>query len=103
VFKDRGAIERADFEGPSASCSTRGQRALDQNPADTIVQLSTTMLTGFSIQLIDAGQPSDPMEGVGINDASVSRENVLLFQEGVLLLEGVDYAFSYLRRITSSS
>ena len=97
VFKDRGAIERADFEGPSAILlDPRDNGPLDQEPADTIVQLLTTMLTGFSIQLIDAGQPSDPMEGVGINDASVSRDNVLLFQDGVLLQEGVDYAFSYL-------
>jgi hypothetical protein len=98
-FFDRGALDRVDFVGPSLILlNPRDNDALgvDKDPAPTIVELDVrTILTNFSLQFIDGIAPNDPSDGTGVDDRTVSRDNVSVFFTGQLLTEGVDYIFSY--------
>lgn len=94
VFKDRGAEDRADEVGPRAVLVS--PRAADIGL--TGGQVSTalgTIFDSFDIQLIDGIAPADPSPGVGIDDDSVSNNTILVTQNGVALVEGVDYRFGY--------
>lgn len=98
-FLDRGAIDRADFAGPIARLITpQDNDALgqDQEPAETVVRLpANAVLTRFEIQLIDGVEPFDPAGGTGPDDASVISSNVVVQRGGQILVDGVDYRFSY--------
>ena len=62
-------------------------------------------MTEIRVQLRDTGDASDPFSGVGIDDNTVvvaaipgvrsAGANVLLFENGRLLSEGIDYTFAY--------
>ncbi|MCO6456859.1 MAG: DVUA0089 family protein [Pirellulaceae bacterium] len=97
VFKDRGAIDRSDFTGPTTiMIYPRDNDAAgnDQNPLETFVEINA-ILNRFSIQLIDGLAPNDPANGSGINDDSVSGSKVTVYRDGVKLTEGVEYRFAY--------
>lgn len=108
VFKDRGAVDLADFVGPIAVAATpedNDAEQIDQDPAVSFLQLSDGSYSEFRIQLIDTGDASDPFPGSGINDDTVvgpdidglRREGaaVTVFENGRLLEEGIDYTFRY--------
>jgi hypothetical protein len=91
VYKDRGAIDRVDFIGPTASLST----PLDNGPSDldaTDYQaLVSAPLTVISIQLSDSGSGVDPGTVVTGN-VVLTRTNA---QGTTTLVDGTDYFFTY--------
>ncbi|MGV6814647.1 MAG: hypothetical protein ACWA5W_06515, partial [Phycisphaerales bacterium] len=96
AFIDRGAFERADFVDPSA----RLVNPLDGGPddadaAEDTVQVFNQVLTSFEIELTDRPSPADPLFGSGIDDSTVTAAAVTLLRDGVELVEGEDYSFSY--------
>ena len=98
VFKDRGAIDRSDFAGPTAMLINprdNDAQGVDADPRDTFVEVRDTTLFFFSIQLIDGVPPSDESYGSGPDRSTVLPEAVTVSRDGELLQEGVDYRFSY--------
>jgi hypothetical protein len=98
VFKDRGALDRADFAGPTAVLiSPRDNDALgfDSDDRATYVNLTNQVVRNFSIQLLDGIEPNDSQNGTGASDASVRSDRVTVFRDGEKLVAGVDYKFSY--------
>ena len=98
VFKDRGAIDRSDFSGPSAIIvNPRDNDVLgkDQDGRDTYVELKKETLFNFSIQLIDGVPPSNDSYGSGPDRNTVLPQTVIVTRDGVPLQEGGDYRFSY--------
>lgn len=98
-FKDRGALDRADFIGPSAILidpQDNDVNGIDQEPATTIVRLDdTAILTNFVIQLVDGFNPTNPLEGTGIDNFTVSADKVEVTKNGVEQTLGVDYTLAY--------
>jgi len=89
VFKDRGAIERADLTGPQASLlSPVDNNIQDQDPRVNIVHPVGELLSEFQIQLNDG-------VGSGIDNSTVTPDRVTVRRNGVLLTQGVDYSFVY--------
>ena len=105
VFKDRGAVDLADFTGPVAvfGFPLDGDADLiDLDPNKSYIALEEGNYRDFKLQLLDTGDDSDPFIGSGINHATVLSSNsqqpganVALFENSTLLVEGVDYAFDY--------
>ncbi|MEX2558820.1 MAG: Ig-like domain-containing protein [Pirellulales bacterium] len=89
VFKDRGAIERADFTGPVAVLlDPIDNDVLDQNLEVNLVHRVGQAVSFFAVQLVD------PL-GSSIDDATVVGDRFTLRRNGVLLQRGLDYIFSY--------
>ena len=108
VFNDRGASELADFIGPVAIAEfprDNDANGLDSDPSISVINLTSGVFEEFRIQLRDTGDASDPFAGIGIDDSTVvvpeipgvrpSGANVTVFENEQLLIEGVDYTFSY--------
>lgn len=108
VFKDRGAVDRADFVGPTASLETPQDNdfaASDSDPAISFVNRQSGVFTEFRILVQDLGDDSDPFVGSGIDDTTVvvppipglrsPGANITLFENERMLIEGIDYSFSY--------
>ncbi len=98
VFKDRGAQDRADFNGPTVLLVNPVDNdvdGLDGNPAEAVVELTNFTAKSFDIQLLDGLEPGDPNRGSNINDDTVTSASVLLYQDGRPLVEGVNYRFGY--------
>ena len=93
TYKDRGAIDRVDFEGPTAALADpvdNDDAGIDRNPAPnevTIAMVGATAFPQFAIQLDDAG--------AGIADDTVTADTVQVLQDGTVLTSGRDYFFSY--------
>jgi hypothetical protein len=98
IFKDRGAVERADFSRPTAAVFVTDtadadivdndslHRDRNGNPFDMAIR--NTDLTRFVIQLADVG--------VQIDDATAKlTSQYTLTEDGVTLVDGVDYTFAY--------
>ena len=101
-FKDRGAIDRVDFNGPNSILVNpidNDSEGLDLDPLPTVVVLKSQILKDFTIRLIDRFDPDGPAEGSDIDDTSVDtskvRVEVLTSSGTQLLVEGIDYTFSY--------
>ena len=94
VFKDRGAEDRADEVGPRATLVNPRASDLGLN-AGQVATAVGTIFDSFDIQLIDGIGPADPTAGVGVDDATVTPNSLLLTKDGVPLIEGVDYRFGY--------
>jgi hypothetical protein len=93
VFKDRGAQDRADFAGPSSILANPQDNAPnDLDLSATRVNLLRASLDHFAIQLSDR---EGALIGIGIDDATVTKNTVRIFQDGRLLDESRDYLFSY--------
>ena len=101
VFKDRGALDRADFVGPSASTVVpvdNDAGGNDRDGAVSFIQLTSGTYPEFRIQLKDGVDSSDPFQGIGIDDSSVvgpvvaglrlSGAAITVFEDGKLLQEG---------------
>lgn len=94
VFKDRGAEDRGDNSGPRVVLTT--PRAAAETGTDAgVVRVANESAEFFEVQLVDGIAPSDPVPGVGIDDRSVTGNSLLLLENGVPLVEGVDYRFGY--------
>ncbi|HUE72938.1 MAG TPA: GEVED domain-containing protein [Pirellulaceae bacterium] len=91
IFKDRGAIERADFVGPIALLKVPADNdpaGLDEDPRETFVIFDSQLLDRFVVKFLDTG-------GVGIDDLLVTGARFTLTQDGVPLQQGLDFAFVY--------
>jgi len=99
VFIDRGAVDRSDFVGPTATTvKPRDNDAdgLDQNAEPTAIELADgTILSSFRFRLLDGVPPADPNLGSGIDDTTVVSSNVDIRRDGVQLVDGIDYSYSY--------
>lgn len=99
VFIDRGALDRADFSGPTAALinpKDNDADGVDENSGHTVVNLSSNaVVSSFEIRLNDGLEPADPNEGVGVADNTVTTETVVLRRNGEILYDGIDYSFSY--------
>ncbi|MDX1924959.1 MAG: DVUA0089 family protein [Pirellulaceae bacterium] len=108
VFKDRGALDRADFVGPSAQTSKpldNDSGGVDTDKSVSVIQLSGGVYPEFRIQLVDGFETADPFPGIGIDDSTVVGPDIpgvrltgaaiTLFENGRVLEEGIDYRFSY--------
>ncbi|WP_417382083.1 Calx-beta domain-containing protein, partial [Gimesia sp.] len=95
VFKDKGAIERADFVGPTARITLpldNDVNNVDRNSNLTeVLVLEPQLFTTMIVKLRD--------NGIGVDDSLVnSAQFTLTAQTSTsqrLLLEGDDYLFSY--------
>jgi VCBS repeat-containing protein len=89
IFKDRGAVERADFSGPFASLilpeDNDGVFDLDADLGSVVTE--ELVIDDFAIQLED--------EGIGIDDNSVIPSNLTLILNQTVLTQGTDYIFRY--------
>ena len=91
IFKDRGAIDRVDFAGPTGALVDpldNDPAGIDRNPSPNDVLVVGSLLTQFAIQLSDK-------EGVGIADGTVTPAAVEVRKNGVLLALDLDYLFAY--------
>ncbi|MGH7192770.1 MAG: hypothetical protein ACREJM_04450, partial [Candidatus Saccharimonadales bacterium] len=89
LFKDRGAIERVDFTGPTAALANPiDNGSLDQDPTGNVVHEVGATLSNFAVQLSDGS-------GVGIDDSTVDGSKFSVYRDGVRLTSGIDYFFSY--------
>jgi hypothetical protein len=108
IFKDRGAFDRADFVGPAAILldpTDNDSLGVDSDSAVSFVELTSGVYPEFRIQLADGNEPANPFKGIGIDDNSVvngeidekrlSGASVVVFEDGRLLVEGIDYRFAY--------
>jgi hypothetical protein len=110
VFKDRGAVDRSDFSGPSAALIDPVTNTRLDPTITTLPVLQTAPVLEFAVQLIDGVQPADPAFGSGIDDRTIVEEFVILDQltgvrlprmpvtllrDGIALVEGLDYILSY--------
>ncbi len=96
VFIDRGAIDRADFVRPIADLAAPldfvpggvSVSGGDIDPSRSFVRLTAGSVRFFEIQLFD---PS----GSGPDPRTITEDSVILTENGVRLLPGVDYTFGY--------
>jgi hypothetical protein len=98
VFIDRGAVDRSDFAGPTANLiepRDNDSNGEDQSPQLTVVELTAQSLDVFVVQLTDGVEPVDPANGVGVDDLTVTTDQVRLSRDGVRLVDGIDYRFRY--------
>ncbi|HWB07900.1 MAG TPA: choice-of-anchor L domain-containing protein [Pirellulales bacterium] len=88
LFKDRGAIERVDYTGPTAVLANPVDNgSQDQDPALNVVHMVSTGLSNLAIQLQDTG--------TGIDDSTITSSKFDLYRNGTLLAAGIDYFFQY--------
>lgn len=108
VFKDRGALDRADFVGPNARLEfplDNDFAGSDLDPASSFVIRDHGVFTEFRILVQDLGDDSNPFVGSGIDDDTLvvspipglrkPGSNLTLFENERVLTEGIDYTFSY--------
>jgi hypothetical protein len=88
VFKDRGAIERADIVGPTSQLIVPLDNGPDDFDPDPTEVLATLFPTEFVVKLRDVG-------GIGIDDIAIASSQFELRRNNVLLTEGIDYLFVY--------
>ncbi len=96
VYKDRGAIDRVDFVGPTSAMAgpqDNDAAGLDIDPRITWVT-TTQQQTQFSVQINDSG--------AGVDSSTVTTANVVLTQDPdnnpadiKTLVDGTDYFFQY--------
>ena len=96
VFKDRGAIDRADFVGPTAALIAPADNgSSDLNPVLGVVQVNNPAIRAFEVQLNDGLNETQRQGGTGVDNDTVVTEAFAVFRNGVLLTDGVDYTFSF--------
>jgi Bacterial cadherin-like domain/Bacterial Ig domain/Bacterial pre-peptidase C-terminal domain/Dockerin type I domain/GEVED domain len=106
-FKDRGAIDRADFVGPTAVSLNpvdNDAQGVDIDTTASVMRLASGVYPEFRIQLKDGFETGNLQAGTGIDDNSVIGRDgsnrlpgsvVTITENGRLLVEGIDYVFSY--------
>ena len=97
VFKDRGAIDRVDFVGPTARLATpvdNDTEGTDEDPRLDQVLTRQTDQRQFVIQLEDSGA-AVTNTGLGIDPATVRSEVVSVLRHGEPLVVDRDYRFQF--------
>jgi hypothetical protein len=101
-FKDRGAIDRVDFVGPTSlliSPPDNDAEGTDLDPSPTTVVRANDILREFRIQLIDRFDVNAPPEGSDIDDFTVTADKVVVEvldgPDAGILQQGIHYSFSY--------
>lgn len=103
-FKDRGAIDRVDKDGPGSSLTNpqdNDSLGVDRDSALNVVSTDRTAdIRNFTITLIDQTNPNGEPDGSDIDDFTVTSNQVIvtvLDASGMerVLLAGEDYVFSY--------
>ena len=106
IFKDRGAVDRADSDAPYAILLNpvdNDSLGRDTDPTETIVRVTDPFLENFRILLGDGPNSNEPFEGTGVDqltvddpaDPDVSARAVMVMRNREFLTEGVDYVLSY--------
>ncbi len=96
VFKDRGALERADFVGPMAILTGPEDNGLiDDNPQLNSVTTLGQVVTFFEVKLSDGATLANPVFGSGIDDTTVQGAAIMVRRDGTDLVDGVDYTLTY--------
>ena len=96
VFKDRGALERGDFVGPTAALlAPQDNGDTDQDPQLDSVAVFGEAVTRFELQLRDGVTISNPVFGSGIDDLTVESDAIIVRRNATALTEGVDYTLTY--------
>lgn len=98
VFKDRGASDRADFNGPTVFIQNpidNDTRGADQNSEDGVVELIGASASYFDLKLIDSTRNGGVSEGSGLNDRTVTSSAFMVYRNNSPLVDGVDYRFAY--------
>ncbi|MCH2362753.1 MAG: GEVED domain-containing protein, partial [Pirellulales bacterium] len=83
VVKDRGAVERADYTGPSAYLimpHDNDRNGVDLNQDENNVKLNDIPLSEFRIQLVDNVVPITTQFGSMIDDSTVAANAVEVYQ-----------------------
>ncbi len=97
VFIDRGAIERADFNGPRATLSFifgQSPAPTDLDPSPERAEFDNKRIIGIQINL-------DDFDGIGLDDNTVTAAQFTLTRDGVPLVigdpgtVGADVIFTY--------
>ncbi|MGN6136727.1 MAG: hypothetical protein ACTHOU_19780, partial [Aureliella sp.] len=91
VFKDRGAVERADVTALQAVIlqpQDNDSSNVDIDRNNTFIRIQSGLLDYFSILLVDG-------DGTGADQATVTEDAITLTENGRCLLPGVDYTFGY--------
>lgn len=103
---DRGAVENTDIDSPYAVILNpidNDSEGNDRDPSDTVIWVTDPLVENFTIFLGDGRGPNSPFEGTGVdgltvddpNDDSISAQAIEITQNGVPLVQGVDYVVGY--------
>ncbi|MCH2122782.1 MAG: tandem-95 repeat protein, partial [Pirellulaceae bacterium] len=99
VVVDRGAIDTSDHIGPTAFAIKpfdNDADLIDANRHETVISVpANAALSSFEIRLVDGVAPLDAGEGIGLDDATVTSDKIAVYQNGFLLVDNVDYSFSF--------
>ncbi len=98
VFKDRGALERADFVGPTATLTDpldNDAQGIDQDAGLNSVAVLGEILTRFEIRLTDGASLANPTFGSGVDDGTINSEAIIVRRDEQVLVEGTDYFLTY--------
>ncbi len=96
VIKDRGAIERADREGPRSELLEPADNASsDLDPELNSVRSVSGSFGLFRIGLVDIDISGNDLFGVGIDDLTVTAAAVAVRRDNQALVQGLDYIVSY--------
>jgi hypothetical protein len=89
VFRDRGAVEAADFERPFALLvDPLDGDAWDRDPNATVVyRADDRAFNQFMLQLYDGAGFPRLVEGTGVDRSTVNPTSVSITRDGVLLVE----------------
>ena len=93
VFSDRGASDRGDLDGPRAILLSPQAPGIGIGAG--VASVFGEVPQFFDVQLIDGLAPADVTPGVGVDDRTVTGASLLLLQDNVPLVEGIDYRFGY--------
>ncbi len=91
VFIDRGAIDRVDFVGPIAVIQRpldNDAQGVDRDSTDTYLRLRPGSYDFFEVLL-------DERTGTGTDPNTITRNSLILTENGRTLIEGVDYTFGF--------
>ena len=94
VFKDRGAADRGDQNGPRAILVSPFAPEIGTG-SNQAITATGSIYDSFKIQLVDGIGPAEPAPGVGIDDGSVNGDSILVSRDGVRLVQGRDYTIGY--------
>ncbi|QDV83491.1 tandem-95 repeat protein [Planctomycetes bacterium TBK1r] len=103
---DRGALEETDVDAPYAVILNpvdNDSEGNDRDPSNTVIWVTDPLLENFTIFLGDGRDPNSPFEGTGVdgltvddpNDDTISDRAIEITQNGVPLVQGVDYVVGY--------
>ncbi len=98
VFKDRGAVERADVDRPYSvilNPQDNDAAGVDVDLGTTFVDLRDGLIERFRILLGDGIGPEFVFRGTGLDPTTVLSNTVRVRQDGRTLTPFVDYNFGY--------